>query len=94
MFRASRPVRDLLAKERSGQITFRDSTTIYLASAQSPNARASISIQDLMLDEEALYRQITGRVFRRWSFWNVRAVIPTRARCCGSQSPLAEMSAA
>ena len=82
MFRASRPVRDLLAKERSGQITFRDSTTIYLASAQSPNARASISIQDLMLDEEALYRQITGQgvpalefLERTRSYSNTRKVL-------------------
>lgn len=61
MFRASRPVRDMLSRVRIGQISFRDSTAIFLASAQSQNARASISIQDLMLDEEALYRQIAGQ---------------------------------
>lgn len=61
MFRASRPVRELLGKVRGGQISFRDSTALFLSSAQSQNARASISIQDLMLDEEALYKQIAGQ---------------------------------
>ncbi len=61
MFRACRPVRDQVLKVRASQITFRDSTALFFASAQSQNARASISIQDLMLDEEALYKQIQGQ---------------------------------
>jgi phage terminase large subunit GpA-like protein len=61
LFRACPPVRALLARTTSGQVRFRDGTALYLASAQSPSQRASISVQDLFLDEEALYRQIAGQ---------------------------------
>lgn len=61
MLKASPATRTELRKVKASQITFRDSTALFLASAQSPNQRASISIQDLMLDEEALYRQISGQ---------------------------------
>ena len=37
------------------------SGVLYLASAQSPAQRASISIMDLFLDEEDLYRQVAGQ---------------------------------
>jgi len=60
-FRASPPVRSLLRKIKSASVTFKDGTSLRLASAQSPSQRASISIQDLFIDEEALYKQITGQ---------------------------------
>lgn len=61
MFRASPPVRALLGKARASRVSFRDGTGLFLASAQSPGQRASISIQDLFIDEEALYKQIAGQ---------------------------------
>ena len=61
MFRASPPVRAQLGKVRSTRISFRDGTNLFMASAQSQGQRASISIQDLFLDEEALYKQIAGQ---------------------------------
>lgn len=51
----------MLGKVRAQHIGFRDGTSLFLASAQSPGQRASISIQDLFLDEEALYKQIAGQ---------------------------------
>lgn len=61
MFRASPPVRAQLGKVRNTRISFRDGTNLFMASAQSQGQRASISIQDLFLDEEALYKQIAGQ---------------------------------
>ncbi len=61
MFRACRPVRELLGKISGGQVRFRDGSALYLSSAQSPAQRASISVQDLFLDEEDLYRQVAGQ---------------------------------
>ena len=61
MFRSSPGVRGMLGKVRAQRIGFRDGTSLFLASAQSPGQRASISIQDLFLDEEALYKQIAGQ---------------------------------
>lgn len=61
MFRASPPVRAQLGKVRGSRISFRDGTSLFMASAQSQGQRASISIQDLFLDEEALYKQIAGQ---------------------------------
>ena len=61
MFRSSPGVRGMLGKIRAQRIGFRDGTSLFLASAQSPGQRASISIQDLFLDEEALYKQIAGQ---------------------------------
>lgn len=60
LFRRSAPVRRLLRKFRSGAVLFRDGTALHLASAQSPSQRASISIQDLFMDEEDLYKQFAG----------------------------------
>ncbi|MBU1229539.1 MAG: phage terminase large subunit family protein [Proteobacteria bacterium] len=60
LFRRTRPVARLLRKFRSGAILFRDGTALHLASAQSPSQRASISIQDLFMDEEDLYKQFAG----------------------------------
>jgi len=61
LFRRTAPVRRLLRKFRSGGVFFRDGTALHLASAQSPSQRASISIQDLFLDEEDLYKQFAGQ---------------------------------
>ncbi|MGE4470962.1 MAG: terminase gpA endonuclease subunit [Desulfovibrio sp.] len=61
LFRACPPIRALLGRATASQIRFRDGTALYLSSAQSPAQRASISVQDLFLDEEALYRQIAGQ---------------------------------
>lgn len=61
MFRSSPGVRGMLGKVRAQRIGFRDGTSLFLASAQSPGQRASLSVQDLFLDEEALYRQIAGQ---------------------------------
>ena len=61
MFRSSPGVRGMLGKVRAQRIGFRDGTSLFLVSAQSPGKRASISIQDLFLDEEALYKQIAGQ---------------------------------
>lgn len=54
-------MRTQLRKVRATRISFRDGTNLFLASAQSQGQRASISIQDLFLDEEALYKQISGQ---------------------------------
>ena len=44
MFRSSPGVRGMLGKVRAQRIGFRDGTSLFLASAQSPGQRASISI--------------------------------------------------
>lgn len=61
MLRRCGGVRDMLGKVRRSRIAFADGTSLYLASAQSSGQRASISIQDLFLDEEALYKQLEGQ---------------------------------
>lgn len=48
-----------LRKSRSA-IVFTDGTVVYLASAQSASDRASVSVQDLFLDEEDLYARTAG----------------------------------
>lgn len=59
MMKRTRPVRELLARAKAGRISFRDGTSLYLTSAASSSQRASISVQDLFLDEEALYAGFT-----------------------------------
>ena len=61
LLKASPAIRGKLGKVRSSHVTFHDGTGLFLASAMSPGQRASISIQDLFLDEEALYKQISGQ---------------------------------
>ena len=61
LLKASPAIRGKLGKVRSSYIAFHDGTGLFLASAMSPGQRASISIQDLFLDEEALYKQISGQ---------------------------------
>ena len=60
MFRATRPVREVLGKLKGGIIGFQDSSQLFLSSAASSSQRASVSIQDLFLDEESLFRQYAG----------------------------------
>lgn len=62
LLRKSEPLRKLVRKfKASGAIGvhFRDGTTLHLASAQSPSQRASISIMDLFLDEEDMYKAVS-----------------------------------
>lgn len=61
MFRKTKPIATLLQKIRSNRIDFSDTTKLYLSSAASPSQRATISVQDLFLDEEALFRQFVGQ---------------------------------
>ena len=51
LLKASPAIRGKLGKVRSSHVTFHDGTGLFLASAMSPGQRASISIQDLFLDE-------------------------------------------
>lgn len=60
MFRKTRPVRELLGKSKGGRTGFADGTALYLSSAASASQRASISVQDLFLDEESLFRAFAG----------------------------------
>lgn len=61
LLRGTRPVASILGKIRSDRIQFRDATMLHLSSAASPSQRASISVRDLFLDEEALFAQIQGK---------------------------------
>lgn len=63
MFRRSAAIRRLVRKiKTSGAVGvhFRDSTVLHLVGAQSQSQRASISIMDLFMDEEDLYKQFKG----------------------------------
>jgi phage terminase large subunit GpA-like protein len=51
----------LVGKMTNGHIRFKDGSSLYLSSAQSPAQRASITVQDLFLDEEDLYLAAAGR---------------------------------
>jgi len=61
MIRRTRPVRDLFRRAKADKISFTDGTAIYLTSAASSSQRASISVQDLFLDEEALFTSYAGK---------------------------------
>lgn len=61
LLRACAPTRRLLGKDRAGLIEFQDGTNLFLSSAQSPSQRATISVRDLFLDEEDLYKSIQGK---------------------------------
>ena len=61
IFRASKVISPLIHKVRSGRVTFIDGSALYLASAASSGQRASISVRDLFIDEEALYQKIQGQ---------------------------------
>lgn len=63
LFRRTSAIRRLVRKiKTSGAVGvhFRDSTTLHLVGAQSQSQRASISVQDLFMDEEDLYKQFKG----------------------------------
>lgn len=59
--RASRITRAKLGKMTKEAVAFRDGSVLYLSSAQSPSSRASVSVRDLFLDEEDLYRRFAGQ---------------------------------
>ena len=59
--KACRPARDKLVKATLDTFTFADGSVMFLSSAQSPSQRASVSIRDLFLDEETLYKVIAGQ---------------------------------
>jgi len=61
LFRKSRGVSKLYQGVKGRKVSFADSTNIWLSSAASASQRASISIQDLFLDEEALYLRYAGK---------------------------------
>ncbi|MGE4536662.1 MAG: terminase gpA endonuclease subunit [Desulfovibrio sp.] len=50
-----------LVKATQDEYTFTDGSVLYLSSAQSPSQRASISVRDMFLDEEDLYKLISGQ---------------------------------
>jgi len=54
-------LRRLYHRDTRGAIELRDGSTLYLASAQSPSQRASVSVMHEFLDEVDLYRQIAGQ---------------------------------
>lgn len=55
LLKGSPRLRKLIAKYRRLAISLNDGTSLELASAESPSHRASITVQDLFLDEEDLY---------------------------------------
>lgn len=59
--RASRITRTKLGKKTREALAFRDGTVLYFSSAQSASSRASVSVRDLFLDEEDLYRRFVGQ---------------------------------
>ena len=59
--RASRASRAKLGKKTREAIAFRDGSVLYLSSAQSASSRASVSVRDMFLDEEDLYRRFSGQ---------------------------------
>lgn len=61
LFRSCAPVRRILGRDKAGLIEFLDGTNLFLSSSQSPSQRATISIRDLFLDEEDLYKSIQGK---------------------------------
>ena len=61
LFLGSPALRRLTGKMTSGHIRYKDGSSLYLSSAQSPAQRASITVQDLFLDEEDLYQAVAGR---------------------------------
>jgi len=59
--RGSAVLRRMLHKVKKGVIELRDGSTTFLASAQSPSQRASVSIMHMFMDEVDLYKQIAGQ---------------------------------
>ncbi len=59
--KGSAELRRLYYRDTRNAVELRDGSTLYLASAQSPSQRASVSVMHLFLDEVDLYRQIAGQ---------------------------------
>lgn len=59
--KACAAIRPKLVKATQDTFVFEDGSVLYLSSAQSPSQRASISVMDLFLDEEDLYKTIAGQ---------------------------------
>lgn len=59
--RGSASLRKLLLRYAKGTLELTDGSPVYLASAQSPSQRASVSVMHLFLDEVDLYRQLAGQ---------------------------------
>lgn len=60
LLRRTRPTGGKFRSIRAGKVVFRDGV-IYIASAASAADRAAISIKDLFIDEEGLFREIQGQ---------------------------------
>lgn len=56
LLKGSPRLRRLIQKYRRTTVALKDGTSLELASAESPSQRASITVQDLFLDEEDLYK--------------------------------------
>ncbi len=61
LFAASPVLRNMMAKATARHITLKDGSSLFLSSSQSPSQRASITVQDLFLDEEDLYPKTAGK---------------------------------
>ncbi|OLN31308.1 Phage terminase, large subunit [Desulfovibrio sp. DV] len=59
--KGSATLRKLFLRYAKGALELADGSTCYLASAQSPSQRASVSVMHLFLDEVDLYRQLAGQ---------------------------------
>ena len=60
LLRRTRPTGRKLRAVKAGKVLFPDGT-IYIASAAAASDRATISVKDLFLDEEGLYRSVSGQ---------------------------------
>ncbi|MDR2947171.1 MAG: phage terminase large subunit family protein [Candidatus Adiutrix sp.] len=61
LLEASPLLKSLCGKMTSGHIRLKDGSSLFLSSSQSPSQRASITVQDLFLDEEDLYQTLAGK---------------------------------
>lgn len=59
--KGSATLRKLYVRYAKGAIELTDGSSVYLASAQSPSQRASVSVRQMFLDEVDLYRQLAGQ---------------------------------
>ncbi len=59
--KGSPALRKLFARLAKGTIELVDGSPVYLASAQSPSQRASVSVMHMFLDEVDLYKQLAGQ---------------------------------
>jgi len=61
LLEASPVLKNLTGRMTSGHIRLKDGSSLFLSSSQSPSQRASITVQDLFLDEEDLYQPQAGK---------------------------------